>query len=296
MAMAIGTCPQCASALRESEARLVCDACDGMLIRDDDYAASLRALDGSSEKLEVGDRERLDIPCPRCANPMESCQLSYGGLALGAHKRCDTDGVWVANEGMIGAFAVVGHRVRRRRGGGVLDPAAGASRVMATTLGGIGGASKGGGAIAIRAVANAFANRPQFVSLGSVLPRTRTAFASAFAGQELTCPVCSKPLGFEADRWACSSCTGSFVEDAALVAMVQDITRAYWEMPAPTQVVGARNCPACAKAMTVEHFQSAEIDRCTGHGVWFDTEELERTLIESTSPKETGGWLKRLFG
>jgi len=267
-----------------------------MLIRDDDYAESLRALDGSSTKLEVGDRERLDIACPKCSKPMESCQLSYGGIELGAYKRCETDGVWVPNEGMIGAFAVVGHRTRKRTSGAVLDPAAGASRVMQTTLGGVGGMAKGGGAIAIRSVANAFANRPQFVALGSVLPRTRTAFASAFAGQDLTCPVCLKALAFEADRWSCGSCAGSFVEDAALVAMVQDITRAYWEMPAPTKAEGARKCPACAKAMTVEHFQTAEIDRCAGHGVWFDTEELERTLIESTGPKETGGWLKKLFG
>lgn len=294
--MASGRCPQCSSVLREHDARLICDGCDGMLIPDDDYAETLRALDGSRDTLKVGERVWLDTPCPRCDKPLESCQLSYGGLALGAYKRCAADGLWIPNEGMVGTFAVVGHRARKRTTGGVLDPASGPARVMATTLGGVGGASKGGGAIAIRSVANAFENRPQFVALGTMLPRTRTAFASAFAGQDLTCPACRKALQFEADRWACTSCSGSFVEDAALVAMVQDITRAHWEMPAPTTVEGTRACPACTKAMTIEHFQSAEIDRCAGHGVWFDTEELERTLIESTGPKQTGGWLRRLFG
>jgi Zn-finger nucleic acid-binding protein len=47
----------------------------------------------------------------------------------------------------------------------------------------------------------------------------------------------------------------------------------------------------------IEKFHSVEIDRCNGHGVWFDAAELETALVESSEKQSgTGSWLERLFG
>ena len=81
-------------------------------------------------------------------------------------------------------------------------------------------------------------------------------------------------------------------EDVAL----QEITQAYWEIPAAAGSQGGRACPACGVKMTVEKYHSVEIDRCATDGVWFDEAELQAMLIDSTQPKSTGGWLSRLFG
>jgi Zn-finger nucleic acid-binding protein len=281
-----GSCPDCASPLREHAKRLVCDQCDGMMLDEAEYTASLRELDSSQSALTVASSEAAEAKCPCCTKPLANVTLAFGGKKLvGRYLRCETDGLWVPNESMIGAYAVVGHRARK--GGG-----SGGSALEAIPA----GPGGHGGAIAIRSVASAFANRPTFVALASVTSKVHTAFVSAFAGQEMMCPKCQTGLAFEADRWACKTCAGSFVEDAALVAMVQDITQGFWEMPPIGTATGARGCPACKTPMVVEHFHGIEIDRCKPHGVWFDADELQTVLVESTNPKETGSWLKRLFG
>src|SRR6185503_4961638 len=210
-----GSCPDCSASLREHAGRLVCDDCDGMMLSETEYTTSLRELDGSTSALVVTRGKPATAKCPRCTELLQECEIAFGGKKLsGRYLACATDGLWVPNKSMVGAYAVVGHRARGRGGGG---------NVLETIPAGPGGH---GGAIAIRSVASAFANRPEFVSLGSVAAKTHTAFVSAFAGQDLMCPKCDAKLAFEADRWACKSCAGSFVEDAALVAMVQDITGA----------------------------------------------------------------------
>ena len=130
-------------------------------------------------------------------------------------------------------------------------------------------------------------------------PHVREDFVSAFHGKELPCPVCTgQQLAFAGDRWTCGGCNGAFVEDKALVPMVEDITRGPWQVPAMKGAAGARKCPVCAEAMVVDKLGTVEIDRCPKDGTWFDQHELGQALIETAEPKGSGGvgsWLKRLF-
>ena len=48
--------------------------------------------------------------------------------------------------------------------------------------------------------------------------------------------------------------------------------------------------------MIVELLEGVTIDRCAGHGVWFDDSELQAALHHaSAEPTGLGGWIKQLF-
>jgi hypothetical protein len=163
-----------------------------------------------------------------------------------------------------------------------------------------------GNATAFRAVRDAFQHSAPAIG-GYELPRplVHTLFVSAFRGMKLECPACSTMLEFAGDRWACTKCAGNFVEDSALVAMISDILHKPWEMPVqagpPADGVqlsnaGERKCPVCAKAMGVEKFEGVTVDRCGGHGTWFDDQELSSALLHAGDPpSHLGGWLQKLF-
>jgi Zn-finger nucleic acid-binding protein len=158
-------------------------------------------------------------------------------------------------------------------------------------------APTGSGTGAARGVASAFRNR-QRGAIERSKPVTHTAFVSAFRGKQLSCPKCNAALAFEGDRWDCKTCAGTFVEDAALMAMVSDILKTPWGMPPVSGTAGAAACPVCATAMTVERLASTTIDRCERHGVWFDEDELATVLLETSGEQEPhgiGAWIKRLF-
>lgn len=283
-----GSCPQCQSPLREHAQRMVCDSCQGMLVTSHDLAASIHELGAATAtELEASDVEASIAACPRCGNAMQSCAMRLGTHALkGKFLRCVTDGVWLSQDQLVGELAR-GSRKGHAGGGGGLASAASAYAAVAP---------KGSAAAAAAGVGRAFTQN-QRTPIGYAPPRVRIAFVSAFKGRELTCPACASQLAFRGDQWVCASCSGTFVENAALVAMVQEITQAYWEIPASAGVEGARACPACSAKMTVDRYQSVEIDRCAADGVWFDEAELATMLMEATEPpKSTGGWLRRLFG
>jgi Zn-finger nucleic acid-binding protein len=101
---------------------------------------------------------------------------------------------------------------------------------------------------------------------------------------------------FLVDRYACDECHGVFVENAALEALVAEMTSAPWQIPAAVGAPGPRACPICAGTLDVETLEGATIDRCARHGVWFDPQELEAVLQHAgTPPSGIVGWLKRLF-
>lgn len=130
----------------------------------------------------------------------------------------------------------------------------------------------------------------------SARPLVHTVFVTAYRGYRLICPVCSgQPLAFEGDRWVCVRCAGSFVEDAALVAMISDIAHVPWELPATSAAAGTRPCPVCKTAMAAERLEEVQVDRCAGHGVWFDDRELAAALEHAGTAERPHGWLHRLF-
>ena len=277
-------CPACGAALREFHDRLVCDDCNGMLIGADDFAASLRDLDGKDEPITASELDAAGKKCPGCDRELQHAKLARGKATLWRGLWCEHDGLWAERDAMVATFA----RVERRGG------SHGGRRYETTGPG-------GGMNAALGSIREAFGSRrPASAALAISQPHRRplvhTAFVSAFAGVELGCPACAgEQLAFEIDRWTCARCAGSFVEDAALVAMVSEMTNAPWELPRPSGEPSARTCPRCAAAMTTETFEGVTIERCAGHGAWFDERELATALHHAAQPESTGGWLRRLF-
>jgi hypothetical protein len=280
-------CPHCAARVRAVGTRLVCDACAGMLIATAELAESLHDLDGATTELVVEDVQPDRARCPRCGNALESCRLRAGKHALaGRALRCPTDGVWIANDALVAEYARAGRR--GRAGGRSFGGRAAAAQLDI--------AAKGGLSAALAGIGRAFAAPRSAISTYHV-PRIHTVFVSAYRGQPLACPACAdRPLVCEGDRWVCGGCAGTFVEDAALVAMVSDIAHAPWTPPPATGAASTRACPVCKQAMVGERIGGVTIERCVAHGHWFDDDELAAALQHAADPpKSTAGWLRRLF-
>lgn len=279
-------CPRCgSSSVREHEQQLVCDACQSTLLPVADVAKSLSEIDGVAEAIEVRDAAPEAVTCPRCDQAMQMVSLQRGThLVPGRFHYCSRHGVCVPREVLAASYARSTQYARA-------TPGRSGHAFLSV---------QHGDASAFRAVRDAFAQSSWSPMIGQYeLPRplVHTLFVSAFRGMNLTCPVCSVGLEFAGDRWACTKCAGTFVEDAALVAMISDILHNQpWEMPAPGGKPGERKCPVCAKAMAVETFETVTVDRCAGQGTWFDDQELQTALLHvADPPNHLVGWLKKLF-
>jgi Zn-finger nucleic acid-binding protein len=287
-------CPTCsgAPALREFQNRLVCDKCEGMMIETADLTAAIHEIDGGTEELVVRETRDGDKPCPRCKKSMSSSVMSVGPHGLADRfLRCETDGLWVSQEAMTGAFASAS---RRSTPGGFAYAVRGMAPPpikggMAGAMGSIGAAFDAGNTTRNLAI-NAWRQKST--------PRVHTVFVSAHKDRRLGCPSCKETaMEYCGDRWACPTCSGSFVENAALTTMVSDMTNALWDLPAVKGKPGERACPVCTTPMVVEVLEAVTIDRCTEHGVWFDEHELPAALHHAGTgePSSAGGWIKRLF-
>jgi hypothetical protein len=278
-----------------------------MQLEIEDFAESIREIDGSKDPLAVQNFEPAGKPCPQCMRDMTRATLEIGGHALGGvFLHCTTHGLWVPRDAMTAAFARASRRGGfRGRGattgargfGGPTTPADTASFVanMPSAHSGMSGA--------IASIASAFApGAPASSGLAishweARRPRAHTLFVSAHRDRQLACPACKTTLAYQGDRWACTGCAGLFVESEALVAMIREMALVPWEMPVVTGSPGERRCPICSTAMQVELLEGVAIDRCASHGVWFDDHELEATLHHASAPPTgLGAWLRRLFG
>jgi Zn-finger nucleic acid-binding protein len=277
-------CPACSSPLREYQHRYCCDACEGILIELADF--ELACLDMTTEaKVEIFDRapSKAEHPpiCPICTQPMGTCRVKVGTKWIdGDITTCERHGLWFDEGVMAGVFALVSRAI----------------------IGHVAG-TKGGGHHTRRLFqerASGDASEGLSIAAWRSRPRKRSPTltpVNAYRDQKLPCPRCTgRELSFLADRYGCDACHGVFVENAALEALVADMTSKPWQMPAPVGTPGGRACPICASALGVETLEGASIDRCEAHGVWFDPDELESVLQHAASPP-TGviGWLRRLF-
>lgn len=300
-------CPTCPSAaLRAFQNRLVCDECNGMLIGTDDIAAAIHELDGSSEPLALVDDRPAEAACPRCRAPMVTCALRLGSLDLpDRFLHCTHDGIWFPRDAMTALFA----RVSRRggfRGLGAVGGGGGGERGTASSGGAMVAnmpSGHGGMSGAMTSIQNAFGGSAA-ASSGLTIsrwqdrrPRVHTLFVSAHKDRRLGCPSCEETaLDYAGDRWTCATCAGSFVENAALAAMIMEMSHQPWNVPPVSGAPGERACPICNAAMLVEVLEAVTIDRCVAHGVWFDDTELQTALHHvSGDPQGIGGWLRRLF-
>ncbi len=267
-----------------------------MLITDDDFAKSIHELDDGTEPIAVSDVQPANRGCPKCQTPLTTCTLAIGNLVLrGRFLRCATDGLWVPRPAMTATFA----RASRQAHGSHFGARALSRDPM---VGMIQPGGTGGAAGAMNSIRSAFGGGTATAGLAignwrSSRPRVHTLFVSAHKDRTLDCPACTgTQLQFLGDRWTCGKCAGSFVEDAALAAMVMEMSNQPWEVPNATGSPGARHCPLCESAMIVEKLEGVTIDRCAPHGVWFDDTELQSALGHASAPPSgLGSWVKHLF-
>lgn len=267
-----------------------------MLITADDLASAVHELDGSSAPLVVSDPIANEKRCPRCHGETTTCQLSIGDIAIsGRFLHCAAHGVWMPQDALAATFAKVSRRGHAGAGAGRTYGGAGGRTEIPGASGGMPGT--------MQSISSAFGGGPADAGLGIAtgkgIAKVHTIYVSAFKDRVLACPVCEGgALAYHGDRWACTTCGGSFVENAALRGMIEDITGRPWELPEAAGTIGARACPLCGVKMIAEDVEGVPIDRCADHGVWFDARELAAVLEHAGTappPKSVGGWLPRLF-
>jgi Zn-finger nucleic acid-binding protein len=294
-------CPSCPDApLREYGTRLVCDACDGILLTVEEFASQVptgevEVVDERSESRGWGPRGLsprggaqprgivdggATRACPRCLRPMRGCCLVVGGRHLDhALVRCERDGIWFGDGSLTAVYEAIGT-------GSMAQPGAGRGD------GGFGPIY--GGPTGQRSLVRRPKRPPPRVHSAPVPP-------SALQGRRLACPdpACGgRALRFEVSRWSCGGCEGVFVENEALEALVGEMAGRPWQLPPPEGSPGRRRCPACAAALGVEQIEGVTVDRCAEHGVWFDPTELEAALQHAAgvdAAAELGSWLQRMF-
>ena len=303
-------CPICpSSALREFQGRLACDECAGMFLDAEDFARSIREIDGSTDALAITDAGAAGKGCPRCGNELSHCTLALGGRTLdGAFLRCAHQGIWVPRDAMTAAFA----HANRHGGGRGLGVTHSARGYSGSGGGGADGASiianmpsaHAGMSGAMSSIANAFGGGAPATSGLAISnwqphrPRVHTVFVSAYKDQRLACPACANAaLAYGGDRWTCTTCAGAFVENEPLVAMISEMALGPWELPSPTGAPGELTCPICATPMHAETIEGVATARCAAHGVWFAAQDLEHALHHASAPAHgLKAWLRRLFG
>lgn len=107
-----------------------------------------------------------------------------------------------------------------------------------------------------------------------------------------TCPRCGSELGERSLGRSCARCRGLWIDEEVLAQRWRQITG---HSPLPTfspRSDGAPRleCVACGSPMEKVTLGSVELDRCDGHGVWFDAGELQRAdavaAIQSQVPAD----------
>jgi Zn-finger nucleic acid-binding protein len=287
-------CPSCAATLREFQSRLICDHCGGIWIGAPDLASAIGDQRAEAPpELIARDGKRTETVCPCCPDALEDCRLDvkYADGTIKRLKqpflRCPRDGLWCESEVLAGVLAVIG----TRGFGGGSRGYTGLIETQQTGLDGLpasGSVRSASDGLAISAWRNRRRQRPKTLSP-----------VNAYADRALGCPVCpGQELRFLGDRYACEQCTGIFVENAAVMAMVNEIAPSYWELPEARGEAGPRACPVCRELLVVEELETVAIDRCGVHGVWFDPAELATMLEHASGSVHEGGlrrWLARLF-
>lgn len=89
----------------------------------------------------------------------------------------------------------------------------------------------------------------------------------------MNCLACATPM----TTTRCP-CGGAWLSEAKLVEMAQDMKGSMVALPWVPRGGDRRACPVCTKEMLGVTLLKVELDRCPGHGVWFDADELQKVL------------------
>jgi Zn-finger nucleic acid-binding protein len=275
------TCPE--SPLREFHNRLICDECNGILLDEPDFVASCEDIVSKDFHLELGKEATTTHACPRCERALTAVTARLAPLKLRVDVlRCAAHGLWFKDGQLTSVFAQIG----------LFAHGMGVSREGGGTIGLDGLPMRRHGPASGALVISDWSNRPR--------RRTPTATPiNLYRDQRLACPACTTTeLRFFGDRYACAQCNGTFVQNAALEAMVMDMSGQPWDLPLASGSEGTRACPVCTRAMLVDTLERVPIDRCAEHGVWFDPNELTVTLENAShkfDPRGVRIWIKKLF-
>ena len=96
------------------------------------------------------------------------------------------------------------------------------------------------------------------------------------------CPRDASPLQPVGKRLSCTSCHGVFVTQDDLLELVRTMAPdMHGEVKTPffdrSSKEAALKCPVCSQDMKAVRLGSMPVDHCF-HGVWFDGQELQRSL------------------
>ena len=103
---------------------------------------------------------------------------------------------------------------------------------------------------------------------------------------EMKCPGCGDVLDTAGRTDRCPACDGAWVNEDALVGMLQERTSTLVFLPwQPRPKDNERACAQCGKPMQHANLGSVLLDRCPDHGVWFDANELAALLAQAKTFK-----------
>jgi Zn-finger nucleic acid-binding protein len=101
------------------------------------------------------------------------------------------------------------------------------------------------------------------------------------------CPRCKTELITIGTALACANCGGRFVEASELLAFAREMSPAGVEPPSDLVFIGREHapseplaCPRCGDpTRSVWASSVIPVNQCERHGVWFDPNEMQQTLI-----------------
>ena len=93
----------------------------------------------------------------------------------------------------------------------------------------------------------------------------------------MQCIACQREM---TDRCECGA---AWLADDKLVEMAQEMKGSLVALPWKAREGEQRPCPQCGAAMLAVSLDGVALDRCDGHGVWFDAHELEAVLQRAVS-------------
>lgn len=104
-----------------------------------------------------------------------------------------------------------------------------------------------------------------------------------FRDEQFVCPSCNHALipqpGGPTRLW-CEACRGVLIPTDEVEALLAESMKAPFTLPAGTP--GERQCPRCPMKLARFTLFGKDLDRCEGHGVWFDVKEFLFVLEAST--------------
>ena len=120
-----------------------------------------------------------------------------------------------------------------------------------------------------------------------------------YRDQHLRCPAC-RDVALRAfqTRLICDRCEGMMVPLDDLAAAILEMTSLEATFEYLDEAAGTRTCPRCLVTMATCKLRIVldeelvkprpQLDRCTAHGIWFDSEELAK-VFEKVAGKGLGG-------